>query len=640
MREKMDYTEKQIIRLTSNLSKYNIEISDKNHISHLSHPDDPHGMNWAGESGRWGEVCLKPGVDLTVERQVLPSGRLQETYIFTNNTPYDIYTQKGEIGIHATFPDQYDSADICMTQRSHAHIWCGGEASYIMGLRMGGIAPHLGLVLTNGSITEYSIERDAAQSSNNRGLIILHPAPFVLIPGASISLTWELFWHEGKEDFYQQLQAYPRYIHVEADKYVLFAGEKCRLKISHAFPQLDLVDIICKGEEVPYSVTGNCIIVEAVYETSGEYSYSIDINGISTICNILVLPPLNQLIEARCHFIARKQQCRDKGSRLDGAFLVYDNEEQSRYYSHYHDHNGGRERFGMGVLIARYLQTTASDELEASLLKYVDYIESELFDEVSGTVFNDIGRNNDIHRLYNYSWLAILYMELFNLYKNKAYLVKMSKIMHGFYNNGGYKFYPIELPMNDMIGLLRGNELILEADSLYAHFSKHAETIFECGISYPPSEVNYEQSIVAPAANVLIQMYLLTKNEKYLTAFREHLHILELFNGRQPDYNLHEVAIRHWDGYWFGKRRLLGDTFPHYWSGLSGRVYLEYAKLTGEEQYETMGEASLRGVLSLFRADGQASCARLFPFKVNDKPGKYDDPWANDQDWALYFMIS
>lgn len=94
-----------------------------------------------------------------------------------------------------------------MTQRSHAHIWCGGQVSYVMGLRMGGIAPHLGLVLTEGSIVNYSIERDTAQSSNNRGLIILHPEPVILLPGAFYKIAWELFWHEGKDDFYLELQA-------------------------------------------------------------------------------------------------------------------------------------------------------------------------------------------------------------------------------------------------------------------------------------------------------------------------------------------------------------------------------------------------------------------------------------------------
>lgn len=622
---------------------FRIAFSETNNISWLSHPDDGHQMNWAGSTQKWGEVRLNLDLDVTITREALADHKLRETYTFTNNTDFDIYTQIDDVGIYATFPDHYDSAEVCMAERCHAHIWCGGEVSYIMGLRMGGDTPHLGLMLTRGCIENYSIERDFNQSSNNRGNIILHPAPFILLPGQSYVVAWELFWHQGKEDFYHQLKTYPHYIHVEAEKYILFAGEVNRVEISHSFSQINSVEILCQDRSVPYTVENHSLIIDDLFSTVGEYRYSVTVNGINTSYNILVLPPPGELIRARCEFIVRYQQCHREDSRLDGAYLVYDNETNSMYYSHYHDHNGGRERFGMGVLIAKYLQTQDSAEMEQSLMKYVKYIERELFDTDSGEVYNDIGRNNDIHRLYNYPWLAVLYMELYNLHKDQRYLIHMSKILHAYYRNGGDQFYPIELPMYKMIHLLRENGLSTEAESLFASFQRHVDFIYHCGTSYPPSEVNYEQSIVAPAANCLIQMYHLCKEEKYLIAFREHLRILELFNGRQPDYNLYEVAIRHWDGYWFGKRRLLGDTFPHYWSSLSGRVYQEYAQVAESEDavtYGMMSEQSLRGVLSLFQPDGRASCARLFPLKVNEIPGQFDDPWANDQDWALYFMLS
>lgn len=54
-------------------------------------------------------------------------------------------------------------------KKSHAHIWCGGEVSYVMGLRMVVEAPHLGLILTKGSLKSYSVERDLSLISNDRG---------------------------------------------------------------------------------------------------------------------------------------------------------------------------------------------------------------------------------------------------------------------------------------------------------------------------------------------------------------------------------------------------------------------------------------------------------------------------------------
>ncbi len=57
-------------------------------------------------------------------------------------------------------------------------------------------------------------------------------------------------------------------------------------------------------------------------------------------------------------------------------------------------------------------------------------------------------------------------------------------------------------------------------------------------------------------ANMLLQMYEVTKEEKYLEGAKLQLKVLELFNGIQPDYHLYETAIRHWDGYWFGKETI------------------------------------------------------------------------------------
>jgi hypothetical protein len=37
--------------------------------------------------------------------------------------------------------------------------------------------------------------------------------------------------------------------------------------------------------------------------------------------------------------------------------------------------------------------------------------------------------------------------------------------------------------------------------------------------------------------------------------------------------------------------------------------------------------------------DGKASCAYIYPLTVNGKPGKFYDPYANDQDWALYYYL-
>lgn len=178
-----------------------------------------------------------------------------------------------------------------------------------------------------------------------------------------------------------------------------------------------------------------------------------------------------------------------------------------------------------------------------------------------------------------------------------------------------------------------------EYDELLELFVDHADHLCEVGKNYPASEVNYEQSIVIPAADVILSVYLLTGDKKYLDEGARQVEILELFNGMQPDYHLNEVAIRHWDGYWFGKRRYYGDTFPHYWSALTGKVFKMYGEILKDENWIRRGEASIRGVLPLFFTDGRAACAYVYPLEVNDRRAAFFDPYANDQDWGLYANI-
>ena len=137
----------------------------------------------------------------------------------------------------------------------------------------------------------------------------------------------------------------------------------------------------------------------------------------------------------------------------------------------------------------------------------------------------------------------------------------------------------------------------------------------------------------------MLEMYLLTREARYMDAAREHLRLLEVFGGRQPDHHLHEVAIRHWDGYWFGKRKMWGDTFPHYWSTLTAVAFHRYHLATGDGAYLERAHEILRNNLSLFRPDGRASCAYVYPMTVDGNEGRFYDPYANDQDWALVHWL-
>ncbi|KSB91789.1 hypothetical protein AS593_07135 [Caulobacter vibrioides] len=97
-----------------------------------------------------------------------------------------------------------------------------------------------------------------------------------------------------------------------------------------------------------------------------------------------------------------------------------------------------------------------------------------------------------------------------------------------------------------------------------ALFGAYGRKLAAHGLGSPASEVNFEQSIVAPAAIILLELHRTTGEPPLLDAACPHLALLDVMEGRQPDHHLHSVSIRHWDGYWFGKAQMWGDTLPHY----------------------------------------------------------------------------
>ena len=626
-------------------SRFQIEEDSENSIISIINNYDEHQMNWVEEGKHWGKLTLPDGMEGTVQRFFSKEGNLVERYTFVNKRETDYFGLKGEIGITVPLPDNYKSAEICMKKRCHAHIWCGMNQSYIAAVRMGGTGSNLGLMLTDGSIYGYSIQRNEEAISNDRGSIILHPQIEHLMPGEAAQIDWELFWFQDMREFQKIVESYGNSLSIHLNKAVLFPGEEMEMQIvcGSNYTDSSMVEIIKNGLQVPYEKEireGKLFIsIRQISMEPEEQNWQIKVDQNTTSARIFILPDIDELVKKRCGFIARKQQYHNAKSSLDGAFLIYDNEEQKVYYSENYDHNGGRERVGMGVLLAAYLQKQKNPEVEKSLEKFKEYVYRELYDEMTGIVYNDVGRNNQWHRLYNYPWMAVFFMECYKLYGESYDMQNMYKVLRTYYEQGGKKFYAIGIPMTESIEILGREGLVRQAEKLQTLYQEHADYIAETGLRYPAHEVNYEQSIVAPAVHILLQVYKLTKKEKYLKAAEEQLKVLELFNGNQPDYHLYETAIRHWDGYWFGKRKNFGDTFPHYWSALSGIDFKQYAAASGNEEYEKRAENSLRGVLSLIKEDGSASCAYVYPDSVNSKTTGYYDPWANDQDWGLYFYM-
>lgn len=618
---------------------FNVEYTEEGCLKVLENAEDKFHMNWSRGKILWGSMKAPEGISVKRAHAFTERGTLKESFFFRNTSKFPIYFKEADIGIFLSLPDSYTSAEECMKNHCHTHLWCGKEASWVMALRMSGEAPHLGLVLRNGSLKSYSIVRDESKLSNDRGSFLLHPETEVLLPGEKLEITWELFWFSNREDFFCKLLEYRDFPLIDAKRCTYFTGEEAEFTIWKKE----------KPEEVWLSCEKSCIFwdmenhgglykiqVRIPVNTPGEYHIEIMVDGICTEAVLMGQISLEELTEKRCRFIAEKQQ--ETEGHLNGAYLIYDNETEKRYYAHMpDDHNGGRERLGMGALIALWLQSHKDEALEKSLAEYIVYVYRELFDKDTGDVYNDICKNNDWDRLYNYPWMAVFFMEIYNWKKEFSYLLDGYRVMLRYYEKGGTDFYAIGIPAIEMISLLEKENCKEEAEELKSWALCHGEKVKNTGLHYPKSEVNYEQSIVAPAVSILLQAYELSKDEGFLETAKEQMEVLRLFHGTQPDYHLFENAIRHWDGYWFGKRRKLGDTFPHYWSVMSGVAYEMMGRLTNKEKYMELASESFRGSLCLFFQDGRASCAMVYPQSINGEHGFYYDPWANDQDWALYY---
>ena len=222
-------------------------------ISGLSLTGDPNQMNWVHYGTEWGSGWIDlenkrvdwtlsnfqstgpisatstytaGPVTVTVVRTFDYRQSLKESYTFTNTSAATVTIPEDGLGIGIPFNDSYaGGASVCLTGRCNAHIWCADNTVYVCATRMGGVPPGLGLVLTQGSVSGYSIEN--TRSSDDRGTIILHPAPMTLAAGASSTVSWVLLAHAGWDDFYRKAAAIPAFVRMTASKYTFELGRQC-----------------------------------------------------------------------------------------------------------------------------------------------------------------------------------------------------------------------------------------------------------------------------------------------------------------------------------------------------------------------------------------------------------------------------
>ncbi|KAL4879927.1 hypothetical protein BJY04DRAFT_228833 [Aspergillus karnatakaensis] len=586
------------------------------------------------------------------------SKSLEECYAFTNTGDEELVLNDAAteaFAIYTPFNDHYSSTEDVLENRAHAHIWAnGGASSWVKLTRMGLRGPHLGLVVTEGSLVGYSVEaRNPVTLSNTRGVFLLHPSLPTLQSKESSRVCWSLFWHDDWEDFFQQaVERSNQFLHVEASSWTAVAGESVNLTVSGQIARgvssegLEFMP----GKKGSYSTT-----IEA--GKTGEQTIKLTVgkgkNQRNSTVVLNVVPGINELIATRVKFITTKQQLSTDftDQTKAGAYAVYDNQMEGIVtFDTSSDRNTGRERVGMGVFISRWLQTNSDPDVEASLRTYYDYVTNKL-QSADGYVHSwPIGSRTASLRLYNWPWVMQFHLQMAKLGNKPTtshgnYTAtpteRLIRTIERFYEEEeAIDYYPINLPIYEGLQYFQETGDNKTVAHLLSLFEAHGRRIAEVGPNYPSAEVNYEQSIIAPAAIILLELYRFTENQFYLDAAHGHFDRLLAFSGRQPDFHLHDIGIRHWDGYWFGKDRMWGDTFPHHWSTLTAIALHHYAKATGDESYARRAEGVLRGNLVLIDEKGRGYCAFIFPTTVEGRKGHYRDPYANDQDWALAHLLA
>ncbi len=626
--------------------KFNTE---KGGITWLSLVGDENNMNFIKDGGALGSLpnfdlvssadnqssiiaqYQKRGVEINAKYEFV-NDKLYLSYDIKNKNDYPVYFKDGDLKIDFAFFDCYTDSETCMKKRCHEHIFAGEEFSFINAERMGLSEYNIGLIVEKGSMASYY---QNGCKSNDRGALGFNVSKFNLLSGENIEIKFSIFTHIGGDDFSDKLFEYG-FPQIETKGFTALITKektftiKSKEKITQFSCKFDgQVKTVKKVDGLEVSINAN---------SCGEKYFYFTLNGKKSHIRFFFHEEISNIIEKRIKFIVEKQQCMDENSPLYGAYLIYDNEENCQFFDNvWRDYNASRERLGMGILIAEYLKTHSDEKIEKSFELFKQFCEREFIDVESGSVYDTIGKNAKYLRLYNAPWAILFYSVLYQKEKKEIYIKNVATILRKYYLDGGAKFYPNGVRFKTFFEVLKGTKYY---DEIFPMFMEHVNNIVKNGIIYPPHEVNYEQTIVTPAVSILLDAYELTDDKFYLSQAELHLSILAKFEGSQPDYSLYKVPIRYWDGYWFGKTHIFGDIMPHYWSALSGECFYRYGKLTNDDKSIVHGIITLKSNLCSFFNDGSASCAYYYSDYIDGLHGKRFDEFANDQDFALYFILN
>ncbi len=534
----------------------------------------------------------------------------------------------GCFAVSTPWRDLYGSSHDSLHRAVHAHVWAGGADAWVWAIPMDGSGPGLGLSLTEGELWAYSVEsRDQVSSSNVRGHLYLHVTDHARAPHAMGGQPVIELPARGRYRLGWRLQWYPSLAELHAEREPLISIARVAAEVGDSLP-VRLAPGATTQAALPLS-----------RNSPGIFHVHAERDGHRSRISVLFHLPLRTIAETRAEFLLMRQRPVERADSRRHAFVPYDNDSGLRVLAGgWSDWSDARERVGSALVLQQLRRLGWGDRtaLNEALIGYRRFVLDHVV-QPDGTVL-DGTPGHRVPRLYNFPWFARFLLDEGDLDLALA-------VMTRFYALDGKKFLAFELGsvVRDLAAALRNAGRDPEADALTDLLLDQAATYLRYGDELPPHEVNYEQSIAAPLLDLLLAAHALRPAAVPAPELRRRLGWLRAFAADQPDVRMREIPIRHWDGYWFGRSRMWGDVFPHYWSILSAGAYLAWPDgLLPDDETASLRESAytiLRGNLVTFRPDGSATCAFVYPSCVNGQPAHVADPLANDQDWALVYAL-
>jgi hypothetical protein len=611
-----------------------------------------------GDAAATQRFHLLDGLALDVERRA--GERLRESYRWTNRggSPLRITS----LALSTPWREVYAADGVAQETAVHAHVSASGAQAWTLAKPMHGQGPLLGLVVREGAVRAYSVEaRNQFTGSNVRGHLLLHvtdqarhPGAFggqptlTLAPGASYRLVWELAWFEDEASFLAAAEptvAVPELAALVGTALRIEHPAAMRVRPSPSGSPLTGADPgrARRGLAVERTRDGSAVTGRA----HGVVELDVGPEGGDAVrVGVLFHRPLAELVRRRVAVLLDRHRPRQR-PRPRG-FVACDTLTGLTVTDQgWPDWSDGAERTAMAVLLAEarargLVEVARAAEVDAALEEFAAFAGDHLVGPDGWVRRGSTDRSDP--RLYNTPWLVDLLVLQHRHGGRVGHLELATSLLEASARHGVDRHLSIGHPqallaLDAAVEGPAAGGLRPRVDRLLQGLRDQALELAGRGGDLPAHEVNYEQSIVAPLVSLLALAHRRWPDRRLLAAAERALGWLLAFAGPQRHVRLRHVAIRHWDGYWFGLRRQWGDTFPHYWSALTAVALLELPDELRSDRGDRMAAAILRANLALYDEHARGCCAFLYPSCVDGVPAHGPDPLDNDQDWALVYAL-